>query len=488
MVCSSLGGGVPGVTYNQHLKPQTLRFDWYYLQPCWKRYKYISTCRETVGNGVGNIKIVFISKSSPSVSQKNWSAGQNPSRDSYNSLSGNIPPCLASSELRIDLSCNSLEGQVPYEFRPYYRNVSFLGNAGLCGDSIYGILPCSQPKGYTHKNIVKISVLVFILTFIASLFQLILVHKFVPRNKESLVHDDASAKNGDIFSIWNYDGRIAYEDITQATEDFDIKYCVGTGSYGSVYRAQLPNGKVVALKKLHGSEAEEPSLWKSFMSEVKSLSEIKHRNIIKLHGFCLHQRCMFLIYEYMERGSLFCMLSNNVEAVELNWKKRVTIIKDIAHALCYMHHDCNPPIVHRDVSSSNILLNSALEAFASDFGTARFLHHDASNQTIHAGTYGCIAPVSSSAASASQNIMLREVLDQRLPVPTSRQVVQDVFLIATLAFACIHANPKHRPTMKRISRESLIACRAPLAGNFHDISLGDLMKNSQEYTDDESEI
>jgi len=195
-----------------------------------------------------------------------------------------------------------------------------------------------------------------------------------------------------LFSIWNYDGHIAYEDIIEATEDFDIKYCIGTGGYGSVYKAELPCGKVVALKKLHRLEAENPTFDMSFRNEVKMLTEIRHRNIIKLHGFCLHKRCMFLVYEYMERGSLFCVLNNDVEAMELDWRKRVNIIKDTAHALSYMHHECIPAIVHRDITSNNILLNSKLEAFVSDFGTAKLLDPDSSNQTLVAGTYGYIAP------------------------------------------------------------------------------------------------
>jgi len=157
-----------------------------------------------------------------------------------------------------------------------------------------------------------------------------------------------STKNGDLFSIWNYDGKIAFEDIIKATEDFDIKYCIGTGTYGSVYRAQLPNGKIVALKKLHNMESQNPLFDKSFRNEVKMLTEIRHKNIVKLYGFCLHNRFMFLVYQYMERGSLFYILNNDVEAEELNWSKRVNVIKGIAEALSYMHHDCTPPIVHRD--------------------------------------------------------------------------------------------------------------------------------------------
>ena len=113
---------------------------------------------------------------------------------------------------------------------------------------------------------------------------------------------------------------------------------------------------------------------------------------MKLYGFCLHNRCMFLIYEYMKNGSLFCALRNEAHAVELDWSKRVNIVKGTTHALSYMHHDCTPPIVHRDISSNNILLNSEMEAFVADFSASRFLDPNSSNQTMVAGTCGYIAP------------------------------------------------------------------------------------------------
>ncbi|XP_030948044.1 MDIS1-interacting receptor like kinase 2-like [Quercus lobata] len=200
-------------------------------------------------------------------------------------------------------------------------------------------------------------------------------------------------KNGDFFSIWNYDGKIAYEDIIEETKDFDIIYCIGTSGYGSVYKAQLPNGKVVALKKLHCLEVEDPTFDKSFKNEIKMLTKIRHRNIVKLYGYYLQKRCMFLVYEYMEMGSLFSVLSNDVKVVELDWMKRMTVIESIAHALSYMHHECVQVIVHQGISSNNILLNSELEAFVSDFGMARNLDPNSSNQTLLAGTFGYIAPV-----------------------------------------------------------------------------------------------
>ncbi|KAJ0601712.1 putative protein kinase RLK-Pelle-LRR-XI-1 family [Helianthus annuus] len=94
----------------------------------------------------------------------------------------------------------------------------------------------------------------------------------------------------------------------------------------------------------------------------------------------------------MEKGSLFCALSDSELAVQVDWIKRVNIIKDVAHALAYMHHDCSPPIVHRDLSTNNILLNSEMEGFVADFGAARLFDPDSSNQTVTVGTLGYIAP------------------------------------------------------------------------------------------------
>ncbi|KAL0001398.1 hypothetical protein SO802_015179 [Lithocarpus litseifolius] len=95
----------------------------------------------------------------------------------------------------------------------------------------------------------------------------------------------------------------------------------------------------------------------------------------------------------MERRNLYVVLSSDVEAKELTWRMRVNIIRGIAHALSYMHHDSNPSIVHQDITSSNIQLNSELEAFVADFGMARFFEPTSSNPTKLASTHGYMAPV-----------------------------------------------------------------------------------------------
>ncbi|XP_035544777.1 MDIS1-interacting receptor like kinase 2-like [Juglans regia] len=399
---------------------------------------------------------------------------------SYNNLTGNIPSSLTGI-YTLDLSYNSLEGRIPDGYALYHTSHTLNGNRDLCGQ--FEIFP---PCSTSEKSIItEIKTFVPITIFLGFLFiggGIFLSRRMFKKNQI----ESRGSKNGNIFSIWNYDGHIAYEDIIEATEDFDIRYCIGTGGYGSVYRAELPSGNVVALKKLHQREAENLGFYRSFINEVRVLTEIRHRNIVKLLGFCVHKECRFLIYEYMERGSLFCVLRNVDEAMELDWSKRVNIIKGTAHALSYMHHECIPTIVHRDISSNNILLNSEFQGFISDFGTAKLLDPDSSNQTLVAGTYGYIAPefaytmtvtekcdvysfgvvavevlmgrhpgeLLSSLSSSSQNMMLNEILDQRLP-PPNRLVAQDILLVATVAFACLHTQPKSRPTMKCVSQEFL---------------------------------
>ncbi|XP_050271515.1 probable leucine-rich repeat receptor-like protein kinase At1g35710 isoform X1 [Quercus robur] len=427
---------------------------------------------------------------------------------SYNNLTGNIPPYLVN--LEFNLSYNSLEGQIPKNLQNHSFD-AFIGNKDLCGD-FKGFSPCLSSSKIMSKIKMSLPLTIFIVLLLLWCF--FYSRCWVIGKTQS---NPSRTKNGDMFSIWNFDGKIAYEDIIEATKDFDIRYCIGTGGYGSVYKAQLPSGKVVALKKLHRLEAEDPSFDKSFKNEVQMLTEIRHRNIVKLHGYCLHKRCMFLVYQYMERGSLFCILSDDVEALELDWPKRMNIIKSIAHALSYMHHECNPVIIHRDISSNNILLNSELEAFVSDFGTARLLDPDSSNQTLVVGTYGYIAPelaytmvvtekcdvysfgmvaleilmgkhpgelLTSLSTLSSQNLMLNEILDQRLP-PPNRSIAQDIFFATSVAFACLRTKPKSRPTMKWVSQECLSG-KKPLAIPLHAISLWQL-RNQETYMMGESE-
>ncbi|KAI5339489.1 hypothetical protein L3X38_018761 [Prunus dulcis] len=437
---------------------------------------------------------------------------------SHNSLEGSIPSAMSNmkSLVTLSLSHNNLSGSIPSSFEDLgglsYVDISYnhlegplpnisafreapperlKGNKGLCG-KVGALLPPCNAHGSKKDHKVMFSILaIFVLIF--ALFTIVFV--IVQRKKN---HQDTKQNhmNGEIsFSVLNFDGKSMYEEIIRATKDFDSTYCIGKGGHGSVYRVNLSSGDVVAVKKLHLLWDGEIEFQKEFLNEVRALSEIRHRNIVKLYGFCAHKRHSFLVYEYLERGSLAAILSKDEEAKELGWSKRVNIVKGLAHALSYMHHDCLPPIVHRDISSKNILLDSEYEACVSDFGTAKFLNPDSTNWTAAAGTYGYMAPelayttkvnencdvysfgvvileiimgkhpgglfssfssVSSSSSSSSSSalpahqIPIVDVLDQRIS-PPMHQLASEVVSLVKIAFSCLNSIPKSRPTMKQIS-------------------------------------
>ncbi|KAF7836341.1 MDIS1-interacting receptor like kinase 2-like [Senna tora] len=415
---------------------------------------------------------------------------------SRNNLSGSIPNSFGAmlSLSSINLSNNNLEGPVPNSgiFNSSFP-LDLSGNKDLCG-KIQGLRPCNvlviKQDGGSNRHRVVI-VIVTVASSVASLFvSLVLVGIFVFLSKRKSRAPEqvsiSSSKRENPFSVWHFDGRIVYEQIIEATENFDDKFCIGEGAFGEVYKVVMSGGKEYAIKKLR-CEADELDMEsiKAFKSEIKALTETRHRNIVTLYGFCSHGLHTFLVYEWMERGSLGGLLRSEVEAMELDWEKRVGIIKGVAQALCYMHHDCNPPIIHRDISSNNILLSSNLEAHVSDFGAARFLKPESSIWTTFAGTYGYAAPELAYTMSVSekcdvfsfsvlvfeilmgkhpadlishiqtcevQNMNFKEILDPRLPSPTEEQNLKELGLIGNVAVSCLQTNPQSRPTMRSIAQ------------------------------------
>ncbi|XP_037474301.1 MDIS1-interacting receptor like kinase 2-like [Triticum dicoccoides] len=283
-----------------------------------------------------------------------------------------------------------------------------------------------------------------------------------------------------MLSIWNFDGKIAFEDILSATENFDEKYCIGIGGYGSVFRVQLEGGLIFAVKLLHSMEEQNDE--GTFHAEIEVLTKIRHRCIVKLYGFCSHSQCKFLVYDLIERGSLLSILDEQELAKELDWANRISNVTDVAQALSYLHHDCEDPIVHRDIKSSNILLDIDYKAYVSDFGMAKKLKHGCSSwSTIFAGTCGYIAPELSSTMVLTEkcdvysfgvvalevvmgrhpgDLLLpffcrteqpgkfQDILDQRVTAPSTTDE-NDVILVALVAFACLQIKPKARATMQQ---------------------------------------
>ena len=190
------------------------------------------------------------------------------------------------------------------------------GNKDLCGN-VEGLQLCRYGQGVNQQLVKKSHKVVFIIIFpllgaLVLLFAFIGIFLIAKRIGRIPEIEDGDVQN-DLFSISNFDGRTMYEEIIKATKDFDPIYCIGTGGHGSVYKAELPLGNIVAVKKLHSFDKHMANQ-KDFLNEVRALNEIKHRNIVKLLGFCSHPRHKFLVYEYLERGSLATILSR-----ERNW-------------------------------------------------------------------------------------------------------------------------------------------------------------------------
>ena len=145
------------------------------------------------------------------------------------------------------------------------------------------------------------------------------------KREEQYIEEPRVTQNETLFVAWGHDGKKVHQEIVEATENFDSKYCIGVGGYGSVYKTLLSTGQVVAVKKIHDNDGVANE--EAFESETSILTKIRHRNIIKLYGFCLHTRHSFLVYEFMQRGSLEKILGNDGKATELEWAKRVNVVQ-----------------------------------------------------------------------------------------------------------------------------------------------------------------
>ncbi|XP_039161189.1 MDIS1-interacting receptor like kinase 2 [Eucalyptus grandis] len=416
---------------------------------------------------------------------------------SHNSLSGYIPHAFDDmlALTSIDVSYNDLEGPLPnvkaFNEAPFE---AIQHNKGLCGN-VVGLPNCNSigiKKRNKHVEArITIILIISLLGFLFLSCTLIVVVIVNHRQRRITKRKNNEQTNDlDFMSILRYDGKVFYDRIIEATEGFDSKYYVGEGAYGIVYKAEISEDQTFAIKQTLSSQEDiEIVDLVSFEREIQALTNIRHRNIVKFYGFCSHPRRCFLVYEYMERGSLRTTLKDDQRATEFQWDKRISVVRGVADALSYMHHECSPPLIHRDLTSNNILLDCDYEAHVSDFGTARLLRPDSSNWTAITGTIGYIAPelaysivptekcdvysfgvialetimgkhpgdhVSRECSSFAQaeSTMLKDVLDQRLsPSRLGLQDVQDVVLIAKLAFKCLQDDPRLRPTMEQVSRE-----------------------------------
>ncbi|PWA85262.1 protein kinase-like domain-containing protein [Artemisia annua] len=401
---------------------------------------------------------------------------------SHNNLTGSIPSTFTGmlSLTTVDVSFNQLEGPLP-NMRAFKQAPieALRNNKRLCGDNT-GVDCPNQQTDQANEKKVPLLILIILPTLGSMLFMIFAVSIFLYIHKRRRKNNKKQYTEANTFTICSYDGKMAYASIIEALEDFDSKHIIGVGGYGTIYKAELLS-EVFAVKKFHVPKDDEKHNQKSFENEIQALTKIRHQNIVKLHGFCSHPRHSFLVYEFLARGSIWKVLNDVKQAVEFDWEKRILAVTGIANALCYMHHDCSQPIIHRDLSSSNILLDSDWVAHVSDFGTARLLKQDSSNWTSFAGTYGYVAPelaytmevtekcdVYSFGVLTLEILMgkhpgdfltsssdmigapLTKILDQRLPSPVE-QIGEQVKLLVQVAFLCLQNSPNSRPSMWEVT-------------------------------------
>ncbi|MED6118668.1 hypothetical protein PIB30_005141 [Stylosanthes scabra] len=181
-----------------------------------------------------------------------------------------------------------------------------------------------------------------------------------------------------------------YNDLKAATNNFSEENRLGGGGFGNVYKGTLKNGKVIAVKKLFIGQLNKRD--DDFETEVKFLSNAHHRNLVRLLGFSNKGQDRLIVYEYMTNGSLDKFLFGKEKGC-LNWRQRYDIALGTARGLAYLHEEFHVSIIHRDIKSSNILLDDKLQPKIADFGLARFLASDQSKlKTKFAGTLGYTAP------------------------------------------------------------------------------------------------
>ncbi|KAH1156445.1 hypothetical protein AAZX31_18G256200 [Glycine max] len=284
-----------------------------------------------------------------------------------------------------------------------------------------------------------------------------------------------SHQNKDGFASVSGILKYSYKEIQKATQNFTNT--LGEGSFGTVYKAMMPTGEVVAVKML-GPNSKQGE--KEFQTEVLLLGRLHHRNLVNLLGYCIDKGQFMLVYEFMSNGSLENLLYG--EEKELSWDERLQIAVDISHGIEYLHEGAVPPVVHRDLKSANILLDHSMRAKVSDFGLSKEEVFDGRNSGLK-GTYGYMDPayISSSkftvksdiysfgiiifelitAIHPHQNLMeyihlaamdydgVDGILDKQL---VGKCNLEEVRQLAKIAHKCLHKSPRKRPSIGEVSQ------------------------------------
>ncbi|KAL3031534.1 hypothetical protein AAZX31_02G034400 [Glycine max] len=414
-------------------------------------------------------------------------------------LTGSCPQSLSNIEglTLVDLSYNNLSGSLP---RISARTLKIVGNSLICGpkaNNCSTILPepLSFPpdalRGQSDSGKKSHHVALAFGASFGAAFVLVIIVGFLVwwryrRNQQIFFdvneHYDPEVRLGHL-------KRFSFKELRAATDHFNSKNILGRGGFGIVYKACLNDGSVVAVKRLKDYNAAGGEI--QFQTEVETISLAVHRNLLRLSGFCSTQHERLLVYPYMSNGSVASRLKDHIHGrPALDWTRRKRIALGTARGLVYLHEQCDPKIIHRDVKAANILLDEDFEAVVGDFGLAKLLdHRDSHVTTAVRGTVGHIAPEYLSTGQSSEKtdvfgfgILLLELItghkaldfgraanqkgvmldwvkklhqDGRLSQMVDKDLKGNFDLIeleemVQVALLCTQFNPSHRPKMSEV--------------------------------------
>ncbi|XP_006581954.1 LRR receptor-like serine/threonine-protein kinase FEI 1 isoform X3 [Glycine soja] len=451
---------------------------------------------------------------------------------SSNSLKGAIPSSIGRlTQLRVlNLSTNFFSGEIPdIGVLSTFGNNAFIGNLDLCGRQVQK--PCRTSLGFPvvlphaesdeaevpdkrSSHYVKwvlvgaITIMGLALVMTLSLLWICLLSKKERAARRYIevkdqINPESSRKN-DGTKLITFHGDLPYTslEIIEKLESLDEDDVVGSGGFGTVYRMVMNDCGTFAVKRIDRSREGSDQ---GFERELEILGSIKHINLVNLRGYCRLPSTKLLIYDYLAMGSLDDLLHENTEQ-SLNWSTRLKIALGSARGLTYLHHDCCPKIVHRDIKSSNILLDENMEPRVSDFGLAKLLvDEDAHVTTVVAGTFGYLAPEYLQSGRATEKsdvysfgVLLLELVTGKRPTDpsfASRGVnvvgwmntflkenrledvvdkrcidadLESVEVILELAASCTDANADERPSMNQVLQILEQEVMSPCPSDFYE--------------------